>query len=259
MRKYFIVFSNTLQKALIYRARNIVYAVINVTPILVMIAIWGKYYAEGKTVSEFTYLQLLAYYSMSIIISLWTSAVHEHVKDDIKDGELSNYVIKPFDYFGFRLSWEVGWYAIKFLMLIVPLIILLFHFQIVSQIQLNIGTALSFVFAYLISFCFSIIIGLLAFHTTETTGITNMYWMLTELLTGKVFPITFFSKSIQTILEILPFKYMVYFPVQAAIGKITGNQLSSGILIQLLWIVGLYLMGRKMWSSGIKKFSGVGI
>lgn len=257
MRKYWIIFSNTLQKALIYRARNVTYAVVNVCLPLIMVAVWSKYYAGGKTINSFTFNQLVSYYFMTIIVSLWSSRVHENVKEDIKDGELANYVIKPFDYFGFRISWELGWYVIKFVLLLLPLGFLFLNFQ--PQININIFALISLIFSYLLSYCFSMIIGLTAFHTTETTGITNLYWMLTELFTGKVFPITLFALSVQKILNFLPFKYMVYFPVQIAIGKLSATEITRGLLMQFFWIVGLYLLARLIWKRGVKKFSGIGL
>lgn len=259
MKKYLIVFSNTLQKALIYRARNVIYAFIGATQILVMISIWSKYYAGGQTVPGFTFKQLLAYYFATLIIDIWISKVHENVKDDIKDGELSNYVIKPFNYFGFRLSWELGWYVVKFILLLIPLIWFFSTQNLGFVIRLTPLSILSLIMAYLLSFCASMIIGLVAFHTTETTGLTNLYRVLLELLTGKIFPLTFFSPTIQAVLDLLPFKYMIFFPARVLTGQAGSTEVISGLVLQATWLIALYLLSKKMWQLGINRFSGIGL
>jgi ABC-type uncharacterized transport system permease subunit len=41
-------------------------------------------------------------------------------------------------------------------------------------------------------------------------------------------------------------------------GRVTGNALAAGLLIQLGWVVAAYLFARFMWWRGIKKYSAFG-
>jgi ABC-type uncharacterized transport system permease subunit len=41
-------------------------------------------------------------------------------------------------------------------------------------------------------------------------------------------------------------------------GKTTGADLVSGLLIQGLWVIAAYCMARFAWRRGIKKYSAVG-
>ncbi len=263
MKSYWIIFTNTIQRALIYRARIFTYAFVNTSTPLVMIVIWSKHYASGGKVNGFTYQELLSYYVITIIVSLISSRVQVNVTDDIKNGELSNFVIKPFNYFSYRLSWELAWHAVKLLVFAVPLILILWILKVDLKLASDFLTILLGIIAvvgsYLLSFVLSILIGSLAFHITETTGISNLYDMVRILFTGSAFPLTFFPLIIRRIIDFTPLKYTIYFPVQVLIGKYALPDILIGLGIQLVWIIALFLLYRLNWHAGIKKFSGVGL
>jgi ABC-2 type transport system permease protein len=228
-----------------------------------MIAIWSKYYASGGKVRGFTYQELLGYYIVTVIVTLISSRVQVNVTDDIKDGELSNFVIKPFNYFAYRLSWEIAWHTVKLLVFAVPLILILLIAKVDIKLAPDILTILlglvAVIGSYFLSFTMSILIGTLAFHLTETTGISNLSDMIRILFTGSAFPLTFFPLVVRQIIDFTPLKYTIYFPVQVLIGKYALPDILIGLGIQLLWTIILFFLYNLNWQAGIKKFSGVGL
>jgi ABC-2 type transport system permease protein len=232
-----------------------------------MIFIWIKYYGEGKNVQGYSLPYLVTYYSLVVIISLFISKVEVNVKEDIKDGGLVNFVIRPFNYLFYRLFWEVGWYVIKVGFFVGPFILLLYAISRSVNVPLELSSSgldimlgiLSSLLAYVLSFILSMIIGSLAFFITEITGIANLYEISTEFLTGKVFPISFFPVFLQNMLVFTPFIYITAFPVEVFMGKLGINESLQGIGIQCLWILLGYFVYRLLWRMGIKKFSGVGL
>lgn len=266
MRKYFFVFKITVQKALMYRGRNLVWAIIGCLSPLLMISVWVRYYADGKSINGYTIEQLIGYYLIVLMISMWMSAVSEHVEEDIKDGNLSNYIIKPFDYMWHRIFWEISWYTVKFATYALPAVVLLFVFarpvvaNFLASGIFNIAiTGLSFVLSYLISFGVSLVVGYLGFFTSSTNGFKHLFNMLNELLTGRLVPVTMYPVWLQGLVAFLPFKYMVYFPTQLIVGGHDIFFALNGVGIQIAWVFGLYLISKLMWNKGIAKFSAVGI
>ena len=257
--KYLIVFRNTVEKALIYRSRIVTYAITGSFSPLLMIFIWSSFYQSGRSVGGFSYPELLSYYLATIIISIWGSAVHENVKEDIVNGELSNFIIKPYNYFLFRLAWELGWYVVKFILFIVPisLFIALTHQPI--TLHFTYWFIPAFILSYLLGFFLSFAVGLSAFFVTYIAGIRNTYNMLTELITGKLFPLSFFPPLTVSVLSFLPFFYLYYFPVQLLTGSLALTKIIEGLLIQLVWTLLLGIFFQSLWNKGIKKFSAVGL
>lgn len=263
MKPYLAVFVGTLQRAFQYRARIFTYAFINTFSPLLMIVIWTGYYQSGRSVGHFSYTELVSYYLAVTLITLVGSRVQSNVTEDIKDGQLTNYVIKPFNYFYFRLSWELAWHVVKFITFASAVFIII----TISGLRITFATGftnivaalISFFLAYILSFSFSILIGSVAFFITETTGITNLFEMLSDLITGKIFPLTFFPLVAEKIISFTPFASMVYFPSQAALGNLHLPELLGGILTQLFWIIVLISLYQITWKRGIAKFSGVGL
>jgi len=77
-------------------------------------------------------------------------------------------------------------------------------------------------------------------------------------LSGAVFPIDILPGVYQKIVMSLPFPYMIFFPVQVYLGKITGMSLIQGFVISIAWAVALYLAMRYVWSRGLKEYQAFG-
>ena len=62
----------------------------------------------------------------------------------------------------------------------------------------------------------------------------------------------------QTVAIVLPFRYMVGFPVEVLMGQLTAGELVVGFAMQLGWLlvaVGLYQF---VWRRGLRRYSAVG-
>jgi ABC-2 type transport system permease protein len=267
MKKYYLVFINTIQKAMTYRMRILTYALMNALTPGIMIIIWTKHYGDGRSVGNFTLPYLVTYYSIMVVVSLFISKVEVNVKEDIKEGELANFVIRPFNYIKYRFFWEIAWYVVKIGLLGGPFLGALF--LAVSRfdfpfLELSFGHNLFFgivstLLAYVLSFMFSMIIGSAAFFITEISGLDNLYAIATQLFTGAALPLDFFPEAITEILKFTPFNFMASFPVRVFLGDFAVNEIWQGLGIQIGWIVIGYLIYRFMWKMGIKKFSAVGL
>jgi ABC-2 type transport system permease protein len=80
-----------------------------------------------------------------------------------------------------------------------------------------------------------------------------------DFLSGSVFPLDIFSKSAQNIFYSLPFPYLVFFPLQVYLGKLTIGTTLNGIVISLGWLIVLWFLVKVFWEKGLKKFCSEGI
>lgn len=110
----------------------------------------------------------------------------------------------------------------------------------------------------LISFTFKMIIGLTAFWLTDIGGFYQLIEALIILFAGFTIPITLLPSPFAQIAHILPFSYMVYFPIASIQGTLSIHEIIKIIVIQGAWLILLGCIYHIIWRSGIKKFSGVG-
>jgi ABC-2 type transport system permease protein len=101
-------------------------------------------------------------------------------------------------------------------------------------------------------------IGLLAFWAQEVWGIFESTRIIGLVLSGGVFPLTIFGDKGLALLSWLPFKYIIFFPLEIVTGRLTLAESISGLLIQLSWIALLLLLSHLIWRQGCKKFIALG-
>ena len=74
----------------------------------------------------------------------------------------------------------------------------------------------------------------------------------------QVAPVVLLPGPIQALALLLPFWYMLGFPVEVLMGQLTAGELVRGFSLQIGWLlvaVGLYQL---VWRRGLRRYSAVG-
>jgi ABC-2 type transport system permease protein len=101
-------------------------------------------------------------------------------------------------------------------------------------------------------------VGLAAFWITRTMTLNQFYGTLTFFLAGMVAPLRLFPEPLRIIASVLPFRWMVAFPVDVLLGRAGGGELLIGVGMQTLWIGLALLAMRLVWRRGVRRYSAVG-
>ena len=116
-----------------------------------------------------------------------------------------------------------------------------------------------FIFVFLglmIHLMFFYIIGVSSFWFGFIFGLNFGTQMIVNFLSGSLIPLDLLPDTIVKINNFLPFKYIIYMPIEVFSGKV---ELGLNILIKpILWIFVFYVIGVFMFKKGIKKYEGYG-
>lgn len=257
--RYVRIFLLTLQQVFEERAQTFVWLLLSCVNPFLMILFW-----KGASVSSSTFSLILSYYFFLIVGgSMIMSHSEESVAiQDIQEGRLSNYLLKPFHYFTFIWLGELPYRFLQgfFGIIVVSLFVLLLHIHV--SIDMNplhlLLTMLITLSAIAISQVFKMCLGFITFWTTDAYGVFQLAEMLAFVFAGYIVPLSFYPHIMAVIAYTLPFAYMIYFPVAAFSGFFTTVQLIFIILAQVGWIIIFSLLYRVLWRNGIKQFTGVG-
>jgi ABC-2 type transport system permease protein len=96
-----------------------------------------------------------------------------------------------------------------------------------------------------------------AFWTTSVTAINRLYFAV-FIFSGYVAPIDLLPEPAKTIAEVLPFRWMLAFPVELAIGRVSRDDALIGVVAQIAWLVAAVVALRIVWSHGIRRYTAVG-
>jgi ABC-2 type transport system permease protein len=114
------------------------------------------------------------------------------------------------------------------------------------------------VLAFVLRFLLEWTLALAAFWTTRVSAINQMYFVALLFLSGQVAPIALLPAWVRAAADILPFRWMIGFPVELLLGRLTPAQALTGLGVQVIWIaLGLALV-RLVWRAGVRAYSAVG-
>src|SRR5215468_2185148 len=108
MRKYWHVLNIGIQNNLTYRFNFFARAVFGLIPLIATLYVWQTIYlgkGAGSEVGSYTLSEMVSYYLLVTVVDALT-AVNEddwQIAADIKDGNISQFLLKPIDYLGYRL------------------------------------------------------------------------------------------------------------------------------------------------------------
>src|SRR5467141_1949470 len=108
MKKYFHVINIGIQNNLTYRFNFLMRTLFGLIPLVAMLYVWRTIYegkGAGSLIGDYSLAQMISYYLLVTVVDALT-AVNEddwQIATDIKDGNISQFLLKPVDYLGFRL------------------------------------------------------------------------------------------------------------------------------------------------------------
>jgi ABC-2 type transport system permease protein len=262
MRKFIAFVKATWQLTLAYRGESLVWFILELIPLLIMISFWNSLVVTHRL--AFTqFSQLTLYYLLTLIISRLTSVHFEDwIIEEIKDGKISTYLLKPFSYQIYLLASEATW-RISGLVYLVPALIVLV--PVLSRINFpspGITQILFFILVLLLTFFqryfLGFIIGIAAFWFEQSKSLVHLKWMCEGIFGGAWLPLYFFPLWLQNFARFTPFYSWYFFPVELILKPAVHPDLILNVIITLSWTLGLLWVAKTVWAKALSKYSAVG-
>lgn len=266
MKKYLQIFRISFAEEFAYKVNFIMWRIRNVIQIIITFYLWNTVFS-GPTQIIFGYdrSKIMTYiFAMMIVRAVVLSARAVDVSSDIADGNLSNYLLKPVSYFKFWLTRDIASKILNLSFAAVEFAALFLILRPDFYFQTNIFIILAFVIALisavLIYFCLLFIISAIPFWTPELGWSAQFLVTIVvlEFLSGSLFPIDILPPFLLKVAMVTPFPYMIYFPIQVYLGKITGSAQIYGFIISFSWAAILFMVMRYVWKKGFKVYQAIG-
>lgn len=266
MNKYLQIFKISFAQEFAYKVNFIMWRVRNIIQIFITYFLWSAVFIDPQT-SIFGYNQtkILTYvFAIILIKSLVFSARSVDVPQEISEGSLSNYLIRPMAYFKYWFTRDLSSKALNFAFSIVEFIFLVFVFRPPLFVQDNVLFLLLFLITVLVA---NYLIFVIRFIVTSVTfWVPELAWggqflfmvIITEFLSGSIFPLDIFPAVWQKVFYYTPFPYLIFFPLQVYLGKISFLVILQGIMISIVWSFGLSFLLKSVWQKGLKAYDAVG-
>lgn len=261
MQKYWTVFRINWQNALQYRGPTLISILGNLLHISVLLYLWNAIYRDDQHLGTYTLSDLVTYYILQLLInSMVLSYISWQIGNEIREGSFSNFLIKPVNYLHYCFTVNLSTKLFEGLMvLLVGLImgvVLIDYVTLPSTLTALVHFVLAMILGAVLAFEFDFAIGILAFWLVQIDSFKYMLQYGMFFLAGALLPLDLFPMLFQQIAHALPFRFMVYFPIQIFLGKET--QPYTGFMIAGLWIIALYFILQFGLKRGISRYEAVG-
>ncbi len=265
MTKYWCVIKIGIGNTLVYRFNFFFRAAFALVPLLATIYLWQTIYGgQSSNVGGYTLAGMISYYLLVTIVDTLTSVNEDdwQIAADIKDGNISAFLLKPIDFLAYRFCLFVSGKIIFTAVSLVPVGVFIFFFRaywVVPPGALTLACCLvSIVLTGLLQFFMSYTMALLAFWLLEVSTIIFILFAFEYIAGGHLFPLNILPAGIARALNYTPFPYQLFFPVSIYLGQVTGRALWQGLAIQTGWVVLFYALARMVWRRGIRTYTAVG-
>jgi ABC-2 type transport system permease protein len=267
MRKYWHVIGIGIQNNLTYRVNYLTRTLFSLIPLFAMLSLWSTIYRgkeAGSALGGYTQAQMIFYYLLVAVVDVLT-AVNEddwQIAADIREGNISQFLIKPIDYLWYRLCLFFSGRVAFISMACVPLAVFIFcfrqYFVVPASEAALIAFPVSLVLTALLQFFISYTMAMLAFWLLEISTFIFILFAFEFIASGHLFPLDLLPPAVEHALWFTPFPSMLYTPIGIYMGKIAGADLARSLFTQLGWVLVGYALARFAWRRGIKKYAAFG-
>ena len=264
MKKYWHVIGVGIQNNLTYRVNYLSRTLFSFIPLFAMLSLWRTIYSGKEAIAGYSLAQMISYYLVVAVVDVLT-AVNEddwQIAADIREGNISQFLLKPVDYLWFRLSLFVSGRVAYMAVALIPLVIFIAcfgrYFVLPADPTALVAFCVSLVLTALLQFFISYGMAMLAFWVLEVSTFIFILFAFEYVASGHMFPLDVLPSGIKQALFYTPFPYQLYFPVGIYMGKIAGADLVRGLFIQAGWVLAAFGFARFMWHRGVRHYGAFG-
>lgn len=246
LKVYFYVYRLQILKSLAYKF-DVYGNIIMQTIIMIATAFfWKALFKNADSMGGVTVDTMLSYTVVSSMVSVvLTTNVEWRITESVRKGTIAIDMVRPVNIFKVFFAENLGSVTALIFQNLLPIFVigsLLIKPPVPGSVHDGILFIISLILAFMINWYIAVIFGMWAFKIIEMTALIQVKKHLLRLLSGSMVPIWFFPGWIRGILECLPFMYIYQMPISIYVGQYTKESLVKGLIIQLMWVVALYLI-----------------
>jgi ABC-2 type transport system permease protein len=272
VRCWWIILRIALEERLVYRGDFALGTLMRFLPIVTQIFLWTAIFdairaesSDRSTIAGYRLDDVVAYYLLTMVTRAFSSmpGLASGIARQIRDGEIKKYLVQPVDFLGFlllsRIAHKVAYYSVA----LIPFAIVFFlcrgYFEAGwPRWEILAAFTMSLVMAFLLGFFLEATIGLIGFWFLEVSSLLFVYMLLNFFLSGHMFPLDMLPQPWEQLVELLPMKYLAYFPAAVFLGKVSDADIARGLWIEAGWIACFLIAARWMYHRGVRRYSGYG-
>lgn len=234
--------------------------------VVVAYFLWEAIFSSSdpsREIGGYNFSQMMLYYVVAATLYQFVQPDVGIVLREIYEGTLTKFLFYPVEFFQFKFMTHLAHMLMVSVQLILGLLTYIAIFGIGALSEVTFGSAalalIVSVFSGYLFFMLSASLEVLGFWVESVWGLVLMLQFVTNLLGGKLLPLTIFPEWLQNLIQWLPFPYMVSFPARLFLNELSFDQIIFGGFMTLLWCVVATVLAKTLWRLGSYNYSGIGM
>lgn len=269
LRVYWLILRTSMAERFAYRSDFVLGTLFRFLPIVTQIFLWGAIFGTMDTSSNariagYKYGDIVAYQLMAMLARAFSSmpGLSSGIARDVREGTLKKYLIQPIDMLGYLFWYRVAHKLVYYAIATVPFVIVFYlcrnYFSGWPDPFTLVALIVALNLAFLLGFLIESLLGLISFWFLEVSSLLFIYMMLNYFLSGHMIPLDLLPEWTQRGVDLLPFKYLAYFPCALALGKYSHPEILRELAWEFAWVVGLIVANRWVFAQGLRRYGAYG-
>ena len=245
--------------AVAYRAEFLIWMFSTNMP-LIMLALWAAVARSGP-VGAYSQRGFAAYYLCTLLVRLLTGSwVVWELTMEIRQGVLAMRLLRPIHPLIAYSAENLAAVPLRGMVALPVVCILLWaaRGQLGHDPLLWIMLPPALFGAWLLTFLVMALIGTLALYFESAASIFEAWLGVSAVLSGYLVPLDLFPQAVQRIALLLPFRFLLSFPVELMLGKHTPQHALALLGAQWLYLAAALLATNLVWRAGLRRYSAYG-
>lgn len=174
----------------------------------------------------------------------------------VYSGEIAGELLKPASLFWTGMARDFGRSLVNLIVRGVPLLLifqLFFPIQVPERLWQWIMLAVAILLGWMLSYAWRFLVNLSAFWTQDGVGVSRIAFTLSQVFSGFVVPLRLYPDWFARFSNWTPFSGMINTPLEIYMGVLNGSALLQAILLQVGWLLILFVLCDRVYRLGIRR------
>lgn len=245
-----------LKQYQIYKSNFILFTLNRIVEAAIYIFVWLAIYNQTGSAEGYTLNEIIVYYLLVVsLVPVSTWGLNEDIAYSIRNGRINKELLNPITYFMYYFGVTIGEKIFAILVGAASFVICCIIWQAtVTTTLLNFVMFLILILlGTLLTFYIQMIVGTAGFYTDSIWGMTILKKSIISIFSGTIAPLTLFPHWFQSIANILPFRELIYTPINIFLGQVSFVEMICSVCKLVIWIIILSIISKVFFNHAIKK------
>jgi ABC-2 type transport system permease protein len=263
-RKWLALFGIYFQETFAYRASMVIWILTDIVTSVTMPLVWiHTNTLQQGPIQGFNQQGIVLYYLCNLLIIMFvTSHIMWDLAMEIKEGQFTAYLLRPFSIFQLTFVRNLTWRLLRTALCFPIFLFFLWAFRgYLEGAEMYVGPWfwICLILGHLVSFFTVYALAMIALIVQEAHSLFELYYVPMLFLSGQLFPISMLPDWARNLSYAFPFYFTAGLPTEVLVGKVSSSEAPTFALMQLGWIAVGAIAGRILWNVGRKHYTAVGM